>query len=201
MVCLLRVWHCHPNPSWITSQSIAFPLLSTHTHHRPSDGQATRRGPTQLLAIFAPKIGPTSILVHCLGSGVETLRICHPLCIDTQLTHHHSCGRLLKPGFTKKWCDREIQTHALALICFGSKTKMGPNFGEFKIDHESISERMTRGCGRGGQGAVRAAVADSRRDARGPSDRGVLESSRLHKPCWTRNSSPSTRPFRLAPPW
>ncbi|KAG9316876.1 ribonuclease H-like domain-containing protein [Chiua virens] len=69
---------------------------------------------SQVLAILAPKGGPTSILVgHSLESDLRALRICHPLCIDTALAYHHPRGRPLKPGLawlTKKWCHREIQT-------------------------------------------------------------------------------------------
>jgi RNA exonuclease 1 len=37
---------------------------------------------------------------------------------------------------------------------------VGPGFGEFKTDYESIFERMSRGVGRGGPGSIRSAVVD-----------------------------------------
>lgn len=37
---------------------------------------------------------------------------------------------------------------------------IGPGFGEFKIDYESIFERMSRAVGRGVPGSVRSAVVD-----------------------------------------
>ena len=52
------------------------------------------------------------------------------------------------------------KTRAPALIFFDAKSRYGAGFGEFKTDHENISERMARACGRGGHGAVRAPVVD-----------------------------------------
>jgi RNA exonuclease 1 len=37
---------------------------------------------------------------------------------------------------------------------------LGPGFGEFKTDYESIFERMARSVGRGGPGSIRSAVVD-----------------------------------------
>ncbi|KAH7889012.1 hypothetical protein F5I97DRAFT_2006350 [Phlebopus sp. FC_14] len=129
----------------------------------------------QLLTILAPKGGPTSILVgHSLESDLKALRICHPLCIDTALVYHHPRGRPLKPGLawlTKKWCHREIQTRGEgghdpeedARACVDLlklKVQYGAGFGEFKMDYESIFERMARASGRGGPGSIRGAVVD-----------------------------------------
>ena len=40
------------------------------------------------------------------------------------------------------------------------KVQNGAGFGEFKMDYESIFERMARASGRGGRGTVRSAVVD-----------------------------------------
>jgi RNA exonuclease 1 len=89
---------------------------------------------------------------------------------------------------TKKWCGREIQTRGEgghdpeedARACLDLLKKKiengkyfycgclhpadqfgaGPGFGEFKIDYESIFERMSRAVGRGGPGTIRSAVVD-----------------------------------------
>jgi len=37
---------------------------------------------------------------------------------------------------------------------------IGPGFGEFKVDYESIFERMSRAVGRGGPGSIHSAVVD-----------------------------------------
>lgn len=56
---------------------------------------------------------PTPVLLgHSLESDLNSLKICHPRCIDTAVIFHHPRGRPLKPGLawlTKKWCGREIQ--------------------------------------------------------------------------------------------
>ena len=110
------------------------------------------------------------------------LRICHPLCIDTAPIYHHPRGRPLKPGLgwlTKKWCGRAIQTQGEgghdpeedARACVDLlqlKVQNGAGFGEFKTDYDSNFERMSRACGRRGQGAVGSAIAYR-------SDRDVLD--------------------------
>ncbi|KAF8907850.1 hypothetical protein CPB84DRAFT_1767719 [Gymnopilus junonius] len=127
----------------------------------------------------APLHPPTPILLgHSLESDLKALKICHPLCIDTALLYHHPRGRPLKPGLawlTKKWCGREIQMRGEgghdpeedARACVDllkKKMEMGPGFGEFKVDWESIFERMGRagsGSGKGGGGeGIRGAVVD-----------------------------------------
>ncbi|KIM45581.1 hypothetical protein M413DRAFT_66110, partial [Hebeloma cylindrosporum] len=125
---------------------------------------------------------PTPILLgHSLESDLKALKLCHPRCIDTALLYHHPRGRPLKPGLawlTKKWCGREIQTKGEgghdpeedARACVDLlKRKMegGPGFGEFRVDYESIFERMGRSGGGGGgggggkaAGGVKSAVVD-----------------------------------------
>ncbi|TFK44122.1 hypothetical protein BDQ12DRAFT_672432 [Crucibulum laeve] len=121
---------------------------------------------------------PTPILLgHSLESDLKALKICHPLCIDTALMYHHPRGRPLKPGLawlTKKWCGREIQARGEgghdpeedARACvelMQRKIEGGPGFGEFKVDFESIFERMGRATRRAagpGGGTVKSAVVD-----------------------------------------
>ncbi|KAF8149431.1 hypothetical protein B0H34DRAFT_733720 [Crassisporium funariophilum] len=117
---------------------------------------------------------PTPILLgHSLESDLKALKICHPRCIDTALMYHHPRGRPLKPGLawlTKKWCGRDIQTRGegghdpeedarACLDLLKKKLENGPGFGEFKMDYESIFERMGRATGRG-NGVVNSAVVD-----------------------------------------
>ncbi|KAF9808174.1 hypothetical protein IEO21_07960 [Rhodonia placenta] len=89
---------------------------------------------------------------------------------DTAVIYHHPRGRPLKPGLawlTKKWCGREIQNRGEgghdpeedARACvdlLNKKIENGPGFGEFKIDMESIFERMGRARG----GSITTAVVD-----------------------------------------
>lgn len=117
------------------------------------------------------------LLGHSLESDLRALKLCHPRCIDTALLYHHPRGRPLKPGLawlTKKWCGREIQTRGEgghdpeedARACVDllhKKLENGPGFGEFKVDFESIFERMGRAPGKkgvGAQGGIRSAVVD-----------------------------------------
>ncbi|KXN82881.1 hypothetical protein AN958_02073, partial [Leucoagaricus sp. SymC.cos] len=116
------------------------------------------------------------LLGHSLESDLKALKICHPLCIDTAVIYHHPRGRPLKPGLawlTKKWCEREIQTRGdgghdpeedarACLDLLKKKIENGPGFGEFKVDFESIFERMGRSTRRAGGGAdsIRSAVVD-----------------------------------------
>ncbi|KAL1938459.1 hypothetical protein VTO73DRAFT_11699 [Trametes versicolor] len=114
---------------------------------------------------------PTPVLLgHSLESDLNSLKICHPRCIDTAVIFHHPRGRPLKPGLawlTKKWCGREIQNRGEgghdpeedARACVDllrKKVDNGPGFGEFKVDMESIFERMSRARG----GTVKSAVVD-----------------------------------------
>ncbi|KAH9484836.1 putative exonuclease [Psilocybe cubensis] len=120
---------------------------------------------------------PTPILLgHSLESDLKALKICHPRCIDTALIYHHPRGRPLKPGLawlTKKWCGREIQTRGegghdpeedarACLDLLKKKMENGPGYGEFKIDFESIFERMARSTAKNGRvvGGVKSAVVD-----------------------------------------
>ncbi|TDL16847.1 hypothetical protein BD410DRAFT_901803 [Rickenella mellea] len=109
-------------------------------------------------------LSPTSttktpiLLGHSLESDLHALKLAHPRCIDTALLYHHPRGRPLKPGLawlTKRWCNREIQMggegghdpeeDARACVeLLRLKIKNGPGFGEFKTDHESIFERLSR---------------------------------------------------------
>ena len=127
---------------------------------------------TQLLAILAPQAGPISILIgHSLESDLKSLRICHPLCVDTALIYY-PCSPPLKSGpawLTEKRCQREIQTrgeggydpeedaHACVDL-LRLKAQIGAGFSEFKHHRENRFERMARACGRGGQDAVRVDV-------------------------------------------
>ena len=92
--------------------------------------------------------------------------------------YHHPRGRPLKPGLawlTKKWCGREIQSRGegghdpeedarACLDLLKKKLQGGPGFGEFKIDYESIFERMARASrragGGGGPGSIKTCVVD-----------------------------------------
>lgn len=121
-----------------------------------------------------PHVTPI-LLGHSLESDLKALKISHPLCIDTALIFHHPRGRPLKPGLawlTKKWCGREIQAQlgghdpeedARACIeLLQKKLEFGAEFGEFKVDFESIFERMARSHRRagGGAGSIKCAVVD-----------------------------------------
>ncbi|KAI0776562.1 hypothetical protein BD413DRAFT_644823 [Trametes elegans] len=114
---------------------------------------------------------PTPVLLgHSLESDLHALKICHPRCIDTAVIFHHPRGQPLKPGLawlTKKWCRREIQNRGegghdpeedarACLDLLKKKVDNGPGFGEFKVDMESIFERI----GRARAGTVRSAVID-----------------------------------------
>ncbi|KAI0766795.1 hypothetical protein BC629DRAFT_1292810 [Irpex lacteus] len=124
---------------------------------------------SQVLAMIS--VSPTPVLLgHSLESDLKSLRICHPRCIDTAVIYHHPRGRPLKPGLawlTKKWCGREIQNRGEgghdpeedARACVDllkKKVTNGPGYGEFKVDFESIFERMARAR----NGAVSSAVVD-----------------------------------------
>ena len=114
------------------------------------------------------------LLGHSLESDLKALKISHPFCIDTAITYHHPRGRPLKPGLawlTRKWCGREIQNRGEgghdpeedARACISllkKKLELGPGFGEFKIDYESIFERMSRSTKGAAGGGVRSAVVD-----------------------------------------
>lgn len=132
---------------------------------------------THLLSLLSPSTeSPVSpiLLGHSLESDLRALKLCHPACIDTALIYHHPRGRPMKPGLawlTKKWCNREIQTRGegghdpeedarACLDLLKKKVENGPGFGEFKMDYESIFERMSRAVGRGGAGKIRSAVVD-----------------------------------------
>jgi RNA exonuclease 1 len=101
---------------------------------------------------------PTSILLrYSLESDLKALKISHPLCIDTALAYHHPRGQLLKLGLawlTKKWIGHEIQARGegghdpeemrARADLLRKKIQDGPGYGEFKMDLESIFERMAR---------------------------------------------------------
>ncbi|KAH9930557.1 ribonuclease H-like protein [Amylocystis lapponica] len=116
-------------------------------------------------------VSPTPVLLgHSLESDLKALKLCHPRCIDTAVIFHHPRGRPLKPGLawlTKKWCGREIQNRGegghdpeedarACLDLLKKKVANGPGFGEFKMDMESVFERMSRARA----GTVRSAVVD-----------------------------------------
>ncbi|KAE9400271.1 hypothetical protein BT96DRAFT_1018956 [Gymnopus androsaceus JB14] len=113
----------------------------------------------------------TPILIgHSLESDLKSLKIAHPLCVDTALIYSHPRGRPLKPGLawlTKKWCGREIQVRGegghdpeedarAAMDLVRKKVKGGRDFGEFKADMEGLFERMGRAGKRSSSGTVNA---------------------------------------------
>ncbi|KAF9526559.1 ribonuclease H [Crepidotus variabilis] len=142
----------------------------------PTSRSSRSRSRSPKATSFAPP--PTPIVIgHSLESDLKALKICHPLCIDTALIYHHPRGRPLKPGLawlTKKWCNREIQTRGegghdpeedarACLDLFKKKLELGSAFGEFKVDFESVFERMARVTARditGGVAKVKTAVVD-----------------------------------------
>ncbi|PIL26374.1 hypothetical protein GSI_12130 [Ganoderma sinense ZZ0214-1] len=118
-------------------------------------------------------VSPTPVLLgHSLESDLQALKVCHPRCIDTAVIFHHPRGRPLKPGLawlTKKWCGREIQNRGegghdpeedarACLDLLKKKVENGPGFGEFKVDTESIFERMSRARMKGA--TITTAVVD-----------------------------------------
>nr|VWP02055.1 Thioredoxin 1 (Trx-1) [Ganoderma boninense] len=130
-------------------------------------------GEVQAHILSVLSISPTPVLLgHSLESDLQALKICHPRCIDTAVIYHHPRGRPLKPGLawlTKKWCGREIQNRGegghdpeedarACLDLLRKKVENGPGFGEFKVDTESIFERMARARIKGA--AITSAVVD-----------------------------------------
>ncbi|KAL1743792.1 hypothetical protein HDZ31DRAFT_40140 [Schizophyllum fasciatum] len=125
-----------------------------------------------IVRLLTPADAPMPILLgHSLENDLRALKLCHPLCIDTALMYHHPRGRPLKPGLawlTRKWCAREIQARGEgghdpeedARACaelLRRKLAGGPEYGTFRVDWESIFERMARSTR---FGAGRAAVVD-----------------------------------------
>lgn len=136
---------------------------------------ASSTGPSTVPAGTPSSTYLTPILLgHSLESDLKALKISHPFCIDTAITYHHPRGRPLKPGLawlTRKWCGREIQNRGEgghdpeedARACISllkKKLELGPGFGEFKIDYESIFERMSRSTKGAAGSGVRSAVVD-----------------------------------------
>ncbi|KAK2461339.1 hypothetical protein APHAL10511_006866 [Amanita phalloides] len=165
-----------PNPFSIPSSS------SSATFEPSAFPAGSRTAEAASKPSSSPHLTPI-LLGHSLESDLKALKISHPFCIDTALLYHHPRGRPLKPGLawlTRKWCGREIQNRGEgghdseedARACIDllkKKLEMGPGFGEFKVDQESIFERMARsarrmGRSRGGSGfsgsGVRSAVVD-----------------------------------------
>ncbi|PCH42778.1 hypothetical protein WOLCODRAFT_138067 [Wolfiporia cocos MD-104 SS10] len=123
------------------------------------DPVTTRFEEVQAHVLSVLSARPTPILLgHSLESDLKALKICHPQCIDTALLYHHPRGRPLKPGLawlTRRWCGREIQNRGegghdpeedarACMELLAKKVENGPGFGEFKVDMESIFERMGR---------------------------------------------------------
>ncbi|KAF8626807.1 hypothetical protein AX17_006464 [Amanita inopinata Kibby_2008] len=159
-----------PNPFSLPSAALN-PFTPAFEAFRP------RSTPPATSAAKAATSHLTPILLgHSLESDLKALKISHPYCIDTALIYHHPRGRPLKPGLawlTRKWCGREIQNRgdgghdpeedARACVdLLRKKLEMGPGFGEFKVDQESIFERMSRSTRRAGgsAGSVRSVVVD-----------------------------------------
>ncbi|CAK9784264.1 hypothetical protein CC85DRAFT_284909 [Cutaneotrichosporon oleaginosum] len=105
-----------------------------------------------------PIITPHTILLgHSLDCDMATLKIRHPLIIDTTHIYRHARGPPYKPSLkwlTKKWLGREIQTGNLghdsredARACVDllrMKLQHGPDFGDPNVDSESVFERLNR---------------------------------------------------------
>ncbi|KAJ7587008.1 ribonuclease H [Mycena floridula] len=163
--------------SGITAEQLG-PVTTTLTEVQAHVLRLVSPPPPNPFSSSAPaKPPPTPILVgHSLESDLKALKLCHPFCIDTAIIFHHPRGRPLKPGLawlTKKWCNREIQTRgdgghdpeedARACIeLLNKKLQFGTSFGEFKVDFESIFERMGRSNRRAGgpAGSIKCAVVD-----------------------------------------
>ncbi|KAF8629302.1 hypothetical protein AX15_003519 [Amanita polypyramis BW_CC] len=150
-----------PNPFTV-------PLASTTFNPTVLDAFTTRSASAPAATTAASYSTPI-LLGHSLESDLKALKISHPYCVDTALIYHHPRGRPLKPGLawlTRKWCGREIQNRGEgghdpeedARACvelLKKKLEMGPGFGEFKVDQESIFERMSRSTK-----SIRSAVVD-----------------------------------------
>ncbi len=105
-----------------------------------------------------PIITPHTILLgHSLDCDMATLKIRHPLIIDTTQIYRHPRGPPFKPSLkwlTKKWLGREIQTSdqghdsredARACVdLLRMKLQHGPDFGDPSVDSESVFERLSR---------------------------------------------------------
>ncbi|KAF4597919.1 REXO1/REXO3 family protein [Pleurotus pulmonarius] len=165
--------------SGITAEALApvtttLSLVQTHLLRLLSPPAAN---PFSTSSTPPPPPPPTPILLgHSLESDLKALKLCHPCCIDTAILYHHPRGRPLKPGLawlSKKWCGKEIQTRGegghdpeedarACLDLLKKKVEQGPGFGEFKVDHESIFERLKRSSRRagGGVGSIKSAVVD-----------------------------------------
>ena len=92
---------------------------------------------TQLLTILTP---PTPPHLHPRQS-LPQIWPESPLDLPPPLHQHHThltpprstTQTQLGPAtLTKKWCDREIQMRAPSLICFDSKSKMGPDWASLR---------------------------------------------------------------------
>ncbi|KAF9050462.1 ribonuclease H [Panaeolus papilionaceus] len=147
-------------------------ILRLLTPPAPNPFSSSDKQPTE------PPPATAILLGHSLESDLNALKLCHPKCIDTAVIYHHPRGRPLKPALkwlTKKWINRDIQTRGegghdpeedarACLDLLKKKVECGPGFGEFKMDYESIFERMSRATGRsgrmGGTGSVKSAVVD-----------------------------------------
>lgn len=118
----------------------------------------------------SPIITPHTILLgHSLDCDMATLKIRHPLIIDTTLIYRHARGPPFKPSLkwlTQKWLGRAIQqsdaghdSREDARACVDllrMKLQHGPDFGDPNVDSESVFERLNRVGGK----ARRSLVAD-----------------------------------------
>ncbi|BEI88426.1 uncharacterized protein CcaverHIS019_0111440 [Cutaneotrichosporon cavernicola] len=109
-----------------------------------------------------PIITPHTILLgHSLDCDMASLKIRHPLIIDTTHIYRHARGPPFKPALkwlTKKWLGREIQGGAdghdsredarACVDLLRMKLQHGPDFGDPNVDSESVFERINRTGGK-----------------------------------------------------
>lgn len=97
------------------------------------------------------------LLGHSLDCDLATLKISHPLVIDTTVIYKHPRGPPFKPSLkwlVQKWLQRQIQcgsdghdSEEDARACVDllkMKLAHGPDFGDPSSDTESIFERVGR---------------------------------------------------------
>ncbi|KAL1408435.1 hypothetical protein Q8F55_005247 [Vanrija albida] len=105
-----------------------------------------------------PVITPHTILLgHSLDCDLDSLKIRHPLVIDTSVIYRHHRGPPFKPSLkylTQKYLGKQIQqgegghdSEEDARACAGllkMKLTHGPDFGDPNEDSESVFERLAR---------------------------------------------------------
>lgn len=125
--------------------------MKTSKHTLSSIQEALVTGPN-------PLITPHTILLgHSLDCDLASLKISHPLVIDTTVIYKHPRGPPFKPSLkwlVQKWLQRQIQggtnghdSEEDARACIDllkMKLVHGPEFGDPSSDTESIFERVGR---------------------------------------------------------